>query len=70
MLKIVEWAITFAKANQKTHIRMDTVGNNKGLIAHYTKCGFDFLGLSELTDTDGLPKHYHKATVSLFEIRI
>lgn len=65
---IVESAKQYAKANEKRFIRMDTVGENTGLITHYTKCGFDFLGLFKLTNTDGLPSHYDKATVSLFQI--
>lgn len=65
---IVESTKQYAKANKKRFIRMDTVGENTGLITHYTKCGFDFLGLFKLTNTDGLPSHYDKATVSLFQI--
>ena len=65
---IVEWAKKYAIANNKKFIRMDTVGNNSKLIDYYTKCGFNFLGLSKLKNTDGLPAHYHNATVSLFEL--
>jgi RimJ/RimL family protein N-acetyltransferase len=67
---IVSWAIEFAKQNYKTHIRMDTVGENKKLIEHYTNCGFEFIGLSKLKNTKNLPAHYHEATVSLFEIKL
>jgi hypothetical protein len=49
---------------------MDTVGENHKLIEHYTACGFEFLGLSQLTNTDGLPQHYHNAVVSLFELKV
>ncbi len=70
VMEIVKWAKAYAKTNHKTHIRMDTVGENLGLIAHYTKCGFDFVGLSKLQQTTGLPAHYQNATVSLFEIKI
>jgi len=66
---IVGWAKQHAIENNKRYIRLDTVGDNPGLIAHYTKCGFDFLGLSKLTDTAGLPAHYDNATVSLFQLR-
>ena len=65
---IVESTKLYAMANKKRFIRMDTVGENPGLISYYTKCGFDFLGLSKLRNTEGLPGHYHKATVSLFQI--
>ena len=49
---------------------MDTVGENKKLIEYYQKCGFRFLGLSQLTNTETLPLHYHNATVSLFEMAV
>lgn len=68
--EIVKWARNFAAQNNKTFIRMDTVGENKGLIDYYQKCGFDFLGLVKLKNTDTLPGHYNKATVSLFQINI
>jgi RimJ/RimL family protein N-acetyltransferase len=67
---IVSWAKEYALQHKKDFIRLDTVGDNPGLIAHYTKCGFDFLGLSKLEDTAGLPAHYDKATVSLFQIKV
>jgi ribosomal protein S18 acetylase RimI-like enzyme len=68
--EIVEWAKKYAKENGKTFIRMDTVGDNSGLIKHYEKCGFTFLGLLKLTNTKGLPAHYNNATVSLFQIEL
>lgn len=68
--QIVEWAKEFAKANNKKMIRLDTVGDNKGLIKHYTACGFNFLGLYKLKNTKGLPPHYENATVSLFELTV
>jgi hypothetical protein len=68
--KIVEWAKIYTKENQKHFIRMDTVGDNSGLINYYTKCGFDFLGLLRLKNTEGLPAHYFNATVSLFQIDV
>jgi ribosomal protein S18 acetylase RimI-like enzyme len=66
--EIVKWSKKYAAENFKKFIRMDTVGENKGLINYYQKCGFDFLGLSKLNSTDNLPAHYHKATVSLFQM--
>jgi GNAT superfamily N-acetyltransferase len=68
--QIVEWAKKYALDNNKKFIRMDTVGDNPGLISYYSKCGFDFLGLLKLQNTDGLPAHYKKATVSLFQIKL
>lgn len=67
---IVQWAKDYARQHQKEFVRLDTVGENHGLIAHYTACGFTYLGLTALTNTDGLPAHYHNATVSLFELPV
>jgi len=68
--QIVEWVKIYAKEIQKQFVRMDTVGDNPGLINYYIKCGFDFLGLLKLKNTEGLPAHYDNATVSLFQITI
>jgi ribosomal protein S18 acetylase RimI-like enzyme len=67
---IVEWAKTYAVEKEKLFIRLDTVGENAGLIKYYQKCGFQFLGLSKLENTDSLPAHYHNAAVSLFQIKL
>jgi ribosomal protein S18 acetylase RimI-like enzyme len=67
---IVKWAMDYARKKNKKYIRMDTVGENHGLISHYKKCGFDFIGLSKLKKTSNLPLHYKNATVSLFQITI
>jgi ribosomal protein S18 acetylase RimI-like enzyme len=67
---IVQWAKEYAQQTQKKYVRLDTIGENHGLIAHYTACGFTYLGLTPLTDTAGLPAHYHNATVSLFELPV
>jgi ribosomal protein S18 acetylase RimI-like enzyme len=68
--QIVEWVKLYAVKNNKKFIRLDTVGENQKLIQHYTNFGFNFLGLSQLTNTADLPKHYHNATVSLFELSV
>ena len=68
--KIVEWSKNYATQNGMNFVRMDTVGENHKLIEHYTACGFDFLGLSRLKNTDGLPQHYHNAVVCLFELKL
>ncbi|TDN37183.1 GNAT family N-acetyltransferase [Hymenobacter sp. UV11] len=68
--KIVQWAKDYARQHGQQFVRLDTIGENHGLIAHYTACGFHYLGLVELTDTVGLPAHYHDATVSLFELPV
>lgn len=70
VLKIVEWARGYAETHQKKFIRMDTCGDNRKLIKHYTNCGFGFLGMVRLKNTDALPSHYHDADVCLFEIKL
>jgi ribosomal protein S18 acetylase RimI-like enzyme len=70
VMKIVQWAKEYAIANNKKFVRLDTVGENKGLIKHYTRCGFNFLGLQKLQNTKGLPAHYENASVSLFELPV
>ncbi len=67
--KIIEWARAYANYHQKNFIRMDTCGDNQKLIKHYTDCGFDFLGMAQLKNTDELPSHYQGADVCLFEIK-
>jgi RimJ/RimL family protein N-acetyltransferase len=68
--EIVHWATRYAQQQGKRYVRLDTIGENQGLIAHYTGCGFTYLGLAKLTNTQGLPPHYHGATVSLFELPV
>lgn len=68
--QIVAWSKDYATQHKKTFVRLDTVGENHKLIAHYKHCGFNFLGLSQLTNTAGLPAHYHNAVVSLFELKM
>ncbi|WP_281541118.1 hypothetical protein [Maribacter aestuarii] len=46
---------------------MDTVGLNSGLIGHYEKLGFEFLGTKKLKDTNGLPEHYQRGIVCFFQ---
>lgn len=55
---IVDWARSYATEKKKSFIRLDTLGNNTKLIEHYQSAGFDFLGITKLTDTSNLPGHY------------
>jgi GNAT superfamily N-acetyltransferase len=68
--EIVQWAKGYAQQQGKRFVRLDTIGENKGLIAHYIACGFTYLGLATLANTQGLPPHYHNSTVSLFELPV
>lgn len=68
--KIVEWAEVHAMGKNKLYIRLDTVGENQKLINHYTRCGFEYLGMFKPKDLSRLPAHYHNAEVALFERKI
>ena len=65
--KIIDWAIEFGKSKDLEYIRMDTVGLNEGLITHYKKLGFEFLGTKQLERTNGLPEHYKNGEVCYFQ---
>lgn len=67
---IVQWAEKYAQENDKKYIRMDTIGENRGLIEHYKKCGFEYLGYFKLETIEGLPDHYALADACLFEIKL
>ncbi len=68
VLQIVEWAKNYGRQNGKKYLRLDTAGNNKGLIKHYQHCGFTFLGLHTMGEAPGLPSHYQNTELSLFEM--
>lgn len=68
--EIVRWAREYAKSIDKTFIRMDTWGDNEKLRDYYTSCGFKYLGVTVMENTEGLPKHYEGLSLSLFEIDI
>lgn len=68
--QVVQWADQYCMDNKLANIRMDTVGLNKGLIGHYEKLGFEFLGTKILENTDGLPDHYKEGPVCLFERKV
>ena len=68
--QIINWDNNFGKSNHLNFIRMDTVGLNKGLIHHYEKLGFQFLGAKKLKNTNGLPEHYKNGEVCYFQKEI
>ena len=65
--KIVAWADEYCKNNDLKYVRMDTIGYNQGLINHYKKCGFEFVGTRKLEVTEGLPDHYNDGDACLFQ---
>lgn len=68
--ELVNWANQFGKGLSLKYIRMDTVGLNQGLIGHYQKFGFEFLGTKTLVNTRGLPAHYKDGEVCYFQKKI
>lgn len=67
---IVDWGKVYARSLGKDYLRLDTIGENTGLIRHYTKSGFDYLGMFNMKSTEGLPGHYQSGHVALFEIKL
>lgn len=65
--EITKWADDYCIKNNLKYVRMDTIGNNQGLIKHYGKHGFEFIGSVVLENTLGLPEHYNDGPVSLFQ---
>lgn len=65
--KIVAWASDHAQLMNKRFIRLDTMGENQGLIQVYTRAGFEFLGMHDVADPAVLPPHYAEGQVCLFE---
>lgn len=68
--KIVDWAINYAKENEKLYVRLDTHSGNERLNEYYVNCGFAYKGISEIEWTSDLPEHYKEGSFSLFEIKI
>ena len=68
--KIVDWAVNYAKENQKLFVRLDTHSGNERINEYYTNCGFTYKGISEIEWTADLPEHYKEGSFSLFEIEI
>jgi ribosomal protein S18 acetylase RimI-like enzyme len=66
--EIIKWAKVYAEANGIKYIRMDTWADNEKLLAYYTSCGFEYVGVVKMDQTAGLPKHYEGISLSLFEI--
>ena len=66
---IAKWARGYARGINKKYIRMDTWGDNLKLREYYVSCGFEYLGLTVMEDTEGLPSHYEGISLSLFEIK-
>ena len=67
---IVAWAKQYAYSQGLDYVRLDTLGHNTKLIEHYTRNGFEFLGMFNLKNTDQLPAHYQGVPAALFQIKI
>jgi GNAT superfamily N-acetyltransferase len=70
MQHIIQWARQHGQDLGKQYIRMDTWGDNRELINYYLACGFKSLGLMELQETAGLPKHYAGIYLHLFQMPV
>ncbi len=68
--EIVSWAKTFCKQHNRKFIRLDTFGDNGPLIEYYKKCGFTYLGLTQMGKRPDLPKHYEGTSLALLQIEI
>lgn len=68
MKQITDWTTGFALKNNKQYIRMDTGSGNEKLNNYYISCGFEYLGITTLTNTESLPAHYKDGTSSLFQL--
>ena len=68
--EIVKWAKVYAKSIEKKYVRMDTWGDNLRLREYYVSCGFDYLGITVMKNTEGLPKHYEGLSLALFQIEL
>jgi len=67
---IIDWAKEYAKNNTIQFIRMDTWADNEKLLAYYTGCGFNHVGMIKIAPNSGLPKHYEGISLNLFEIEV
>jgi ribosomal protein S18 acetylase RimI-like enzyme len=67
---IVEWAKQYAIGHGKQFVRLDTGSGNEKLNNYYVSCGFTYLGVNLLSNTEGLPEHYKTGSFSIFEIKL
>lgn len=65
--ELITWANDYGQSKNLKYLRMDTVGLNQGLIGHYKKLGFEFLGTKKLDNAEGLPQHYHEDVICYFQ---
>ncbi|WP_316804589.1 GNAT family N-acetyltransferase [Pedobacter nototheniae] len=68
--QIIKWAKKYSAENELKFIRMDTWADNEKLLEYYTGCGFDFAGTVNMSESEGLPKHYEGISLNLFEIKL
>ena len=68
---MVSWAKAYAQEEGRIFVRLDTLGQNHGLVKHYTSAGFTFLGVFQLSKTSSLPQHYQdEKDCLLFELEV
>jgi ribosomal protein S18 acetylase RimI-like enzyme len=67
---IVDWSREYAEEHGQQYIRMDTGSGNDKLNDYYVSCGFTYLGIIPVADTEELPLHYRGGNSSLFELKL
>src|SRR3954468_16999944 len=67
---IIAWARIFCKEHDRKFIRLDTFGDNAPLVEYYKKCGFSYLGLTQMGKRPDLPKHCQGTSLALLQIEI
>lgn len=68
--KVLAWACGYATARKCRFVRMDTWAKTRSLVDYYVRCGFNYIGDKKLSDTSGLPPHYHNQELALFQNEI
>ena len=64
---VLEWAYKYVKKIKRVYVRMDTWGDNKSLVKHYTSSGFKFKKYRKLGKIPELASHYEGILLIMFE---
>ena len=64
---VLSWAYQYVKEAKRRYVRMDTWGDNKQLVKHYTSAGFQFKKYRKLGNIPELASHYDGILLIMFE---
>ena len=70
MRVITDFAVDFAKKNNRQFVRMDTWNGNDNLKNYYLQFGFNIVGTRILPNDERLNKHYWGETCVYLELKI